>query len=83
MFLILLKYNFQFIDHLGRDALEIEDEQGNTLFHYAVGCLDDSAILKLMEKGACLMKRNNAEISIDDDDEEMFASGWGVRKMNE
>ena len=30
------------------------------------------------------MKRNNAEISIDDDDEEMFARvrGW-VRKMNE
>jgi hypothetical protein len=50
--------------------LKISDDNGNTLFHFAVGCLDDSAILKLMEKGAPLMRRNWAEVSIDDDDDE-------------
>jgi hypothetical protein len=67
-----LLLNFQFIDHLGRDALEITDDQGNTLFHYAVGCLDDSAILKLMEKGAALMRRNSAEITLDEDEDDDY-----------
>jgi hypothetical protein len=46
------------------------------LFHYAVGCLDDSAILKLMEKGAALMRRNSAEITLDEeeDDDYLFES---------
>ena len=60
----------QFIDHLGTDALDICDDNGTSLFHYAVGCLDDSAILKLMEKGASLMNRNWTEVSVDDEDED-------------
>jgi hypothetical protein len=68
----LFSFSLQFIDHLGRDALEITDDQGSTLFHYAVGCLDDSAILKLMEKGAGLMRRNFAEVSFDEDDDDLF-----------
>ena len=52
----------QFIDHLGTDALDICDDNGTSLFHYAVGCLDDSAILKLMEKGASLMNRTKIMI---------------------
>jgi hypothetical protein len=55
---------------LGDEALEICDDDGHTLFHYAVGCLDDSAILKLMEKGAPLIKEYRTEVELDDDDED-------------
>ena len=45
----------KFIDYLGPDSLEMKDESGNTLFHYAVGCLDEISIQKMIEKGANLV----------------------------
>jgi len=44
-----------FIDYLGAESLALQDESGNTLFHYAVGSLDDKSIVKLVEKGANLV----------------------------
>ena len=47
----------KFLDHLGQEVLDMRDESGNSLFHYAVGCLDELSIYKLMELGANLMAR--------------------------
>lgn len=50
-----------FIDYLGPESLAMKDDSGNTLFHYAVGCLDDISIYKLIDKGANLMSKNESE----------------------
>ena len=42
----------KFIEHLGAEEMQtIRDESGNTLFHYAVGCLDEDAIYHMMSTG--------------------------------
>ena len=41
----------KFIDYIGPECLEMKDDNGNTLFHYAVGTLDDVSIYKLMDRG--------------------------------
>ncbi len=46
----------KFIDYLGPESLQLEDDSGNTLFHYAVACLDESTIFQLVEKGANLVR---------------------------
>ena len=39
----------KFLEHLGAKEMQsIRDESGNTLFHYAVGCLDEDAIYHMM-----------------------------------
>ena len=38
----------KFVDALGAEALEMEDDSGNSLFHYAVGILDDVSIYKMI-----------------------------------
>ncbi len=47
----------KFIDYLGRESLTLQDESGNTLFHYAVGCLDATSIYKMVMKGANLVSK--------------------------
>ena len=59
----------KFIDHLGSEVTDIQDETGNTLLHYAVGYLDEHSIYSLMVKGANLMSYNQTECLILDDDE--------------
>ena len=54
----------KFIDYLGPDSLEMKDESGNTLFHYAVGCLDELSIQKMIEKGANLVRNQIEEFSL-------------------
>lgn len=41
----------KFIDYIGPECLTMKDDNGNTLFHYAVGTLDHTSIYKLMERG--------------------------------
>ncbi len=45
----------KFIDYLGPESLRLQDDSGNTLFHYAVACLDDNSIYKMIVKGANLV----------------------------
>ncbi len=58
----------KFIDQLGPECLEMKDASGNTLFHYAVSCLDEHIIYRLLERGANLMSRNSAEVEVEVDD---------------
>ncbi len=44
--------------------MELVDDSGNTLFHYAVCSMDEVSILKLIEKGAGVMNRNFVEVPI-------------------
>ena len=37
----------KFIEYLGAEVLNYCDASGNTLFHYAVGCLDEDSIYKV------------------------------------
>ena len=37
----------KFIEYLGPEVLNYCDSSGNTLFHYAVGCLDEDSIYKV------------------------------------
>ena len=43
-----LKVMSKFIEHLGPEYLNFCDSSGNTLFHYAVGCLDEDSIYKVI-----------------------------------
>ena len=55
----------KFLEHLD-DIHDIRDEGGNTLFHYAVGYLDEDAIYHMMYTGADLMTTNCQEVLIED-----------------
>ena len=46
----------------------IRDESGNTLFHYAVGCLDEDSIYHMMSTGVDLMSTNHIEVAVDQQD---------------
>ena len=37
----------KFIEYLGPEVLNYVDASGNTMFHYAVGCLDEDSIFKV------------------------------------
>ena len=37
----------KFVEFLGPEVLNYCDSSGNTLFHYAVGCLDEDSIYKV------------------------------------
>ena len=65
----------KFIDYLGNEALDIKDENGNTLFHYAVGCLDEQTIYKMMERGASLMSKNCIDVICEDELECLIIGG--------
>ena len=56
----------KFLDHMGPEVLDMRDVSGNSLFHYAVSCLDELSIYKLMELGANLMAKNRIEVSVDE-----------------
>ena len=43
-----LKVVSKFIEYLGPEVLNYCDSSGNTLFHYAVGCLDEDSIYKVI-----------------------------------
>ena len=59
----------KFIEHLGAEEMQnIRDESGNTLFHYAVGCLDEDSIYHMMSTGVDLMSTNHIEVAIDQQD---------------
>ena len=60
----------KFIEYLGPDVHNISDETGNTMFHYAVGYLDEESIYYLMKKAgpACLMMTNCTEVIVDQSD---------------
>ena len=57
-----------FIDHLGRESFDLKDSSGNTLFHYAVGTCDESSIFNMIQKGANLLRENDAEVKYDDEE---------------
>ena len=46
----------KFINYLCPKALELEDDNGNSFFPYAVGASDEDIIFVLMNHGADLMK---------------------------
>ena len=55
--------------YLGAEEMQnIRDESGNTLFHYAVGCLDEDSIFHMMSTGVDLMSTNHSEVAIDQKD---------------
>ena len=58
----------KFLEFLGQDVQNVRDETGNTLFHYAVGCLDEDSIFHMMIRGADLMCTNCTEVLIDQSD---------------
>ena len=37
-----------FIDELGAECLNLKDDSGNTLFHFAVGCVDEQLIFRMI-----------------------------------
>ena len=57
----------KFIDELGGDCLNMVDDSGNTLFHFAVGCVDEQLIYSMIEKGANLLSKNYAEVEVAED----------------
>eukprot|EP00094_Tigriopus_californicus_P001992 TCALIF_01920-PA protein Name:"Similar to ANK2 Ankyrin-2 (Homo sapiens)" AED:0.42 eAED:0.42 QI:11/0.75/0.4/0.8/1/1/5/0/1087 len=59
----------QFIDYLGSESLEMRDDNGNTLFHHAVACLDENSVTKLIEMGANLMNKTQVDVEIEEDPE--------------
>ena len=38
----------KFIDELGAECLNLKDDSGNTLFHFAVGCVDEHLIYRMI-----------------------------------
>ena len=53
----------KFIEYLGPEVLNYADSSGNTLFHYAVGCLDEDSIYKVISirniTFICILLYNN------------------------
>lgn len=65
----------KFVDQLGSEILDLKDAGGNTLFHYAVGYLDEHLIYLLLERGANLMARNHTQVEVDEDGLEIVGGG--------
>ena len=59
----------KFLAHFGSSIQDVKDDSGNTLFHYAVGCLDEDSIYHMMSNGANLMSCNCKEVQMDEDEE--------------
>lgn len=57
----------KFIDELGGECLNLCDDSGNTLFHFAVGCVDEHLIYRMIERGANLLSKNYAEVEVAED----------------
>ena len=46
-----------FLDFLNKEDMNIKDFTGDSLLHYAAGCMDEDAIFKVMNAGANIMCR--------------------------
>ena len=53
--------SFLFLKHLTQETINQQDDQGETVLHYAVSKADEEAIELILKKGANIMIRNNSK----------------------
>ena len=58
-----------FIDFLQEETINYQDDEGDTVLHYAASLNDEEVLVKIFEKNAKIMLKNKSEILSDEDQE--------------